>query len=97
MVCLGGALPCHHQKNLHNEVMSDKPIKLTFGGALLALLALAIFLVVAWEIYSGVAYHRKGEPSLRALDPGVFWFEIAAQSGLATVIALWARRVVRSR
>lgn len=77
--------------------MSDKPIKLTFGGALLTLLALAIFLVVIWEIYSGVAYHRKGEPSFRAIDPGVFWFEIATQSGLAMVIALWGRRVVRSR
>lgn len=62
------------------------------GWLIVCVFATAISLLIAWELQSGVAYHKTGGPSYRASRPGLFWFEIAFQTAVALLVWLFAYR-----
>jgi hypothetical protein len=77
--------------------VSDKRPKFKQARMIVSALALVLVLGVGWELYSGVAIHKTGGPSHRAIHPGLYWFEMVFQ-GSITVLVVWAAyRTWRSR
>jgi hypothetical protein len=77
--------------------MSEKPQKFKQARIIVTALALVLVLGVGWELYSGVAIHKTGGPSYRAVHPGLYWFEMVFQVPFAAFVAWFAYRGWRSR
>lgn len=77
--------------------MSDKPAKSRNARLIVTAFALFLTLGVGWEIYSGVAIHKTGGPSYRALNPNFYWFEMIFQGAFTAVVVWFAYRAWRSR
>jgi len=61
------------------------------------LFALFLVLGVSWELYSGIAIHKTGGPSYRAIKPALYWFEMSFQIPFSAVVVWLACRAWRSR
>lgn len=68
--------------------MADNRALIKHGWLIVAAIAAALTLFVAWEVQTGTAYHKTGGPSYRAIHPGLFWFEVGFQAAF-TLLAWW--------
>jgi hypothetical protein len=79
------------------RAMSDMPPNFERARMIATLFALSLTLGIGWEIDSGVAIHKTGGPSYRAIHPGLYWFEVAYQGLIAAFVIWFVIRVWRSR
>lgn len=77
--------------------MAANPIKSKQARLIVTALAIFTTLGVCWELYSGVAIHKTGGPSDRAIHPGSYWFEMAFQVPVTVVIVWFAFQTWRRR
>lgn len=93
-------------------VVSDRPATQDttylvgrFLSGLGVLASIILLIQIAWELYTGVSYHRvhRGVPwgsgmSVLAKDPARFWSDVATQGVLVIFFvgwAIYARRIGR--
>ena len=77
--------------------MDDRPTKFKRARVIGTEVAIGLTAGVCWELYSGVAIHKTGGPSYRAIHPGLYWFEMAFQVPVTGVVVWFAFRAWRGR
>ena len=75
---------------------AEKSKAAALGRVFWPLLTIALAAGIGWKIYAGVAYHKTGGPSDRAIHSGLFWCEIVFQIVVTLLCAGAAVRVLRT-